>query len=326
MNRDPLLEVRGLSVTLQAGGRVVQAVRDCTLHLYAGEVLALVGESGSGKTTLARAIAGIVPFDKGELLFRSLQFRAVPPAIRRSLRRRIQMVFQDPDASLNPMHRIGTILAEPLTVIGFGDRSAIRDRVAELLAMVRLDATLIDKRPRQLSGGEKQRIAIARALAMEPELLIADEPLSSLDVSTQATIASLFRDLQRRLNIGMLFISHDLAAVRQLADRVAVMHAGEIVETGSCGAVLDTPAHPYTRLLLAAMPDMRRRVLDVHLVDAIDRLAPLPHQSRACHYRPQCIRRAEICVNSAELARVAADCDHLARCHFRDERPLLNPA
>jgi oligopeptide/dipeptide ABC transporter ATP-binding protein len=317
--RDPLLEARGLTVTLRSGDRVVQAVRDCTLELHGGEVLALVGESGSGKTTLARAIAGIVPFASGELLFHSQDLATVRPAVRRSLRRRIQMVFQDPDASLNPMHRIGAVLAEPLLVIGFGDHAAIRNRIRELLAMVRLDASLLDKRPRQLSGGEKQRIAIARALAMEPELLIADEPLSSLDVSTQATIAALFRDLQRRLHISMLFISHDLAAVRQLADRVAVMHAGEIVETGSCGAVLDTPAHPYTRLLLAAMPDLRRRVLDVRLVDAIDRLAPLPDQPRACHYRPKCIRRAEICVSSAQLAPVSADRGHLARCHFREE-------
>jgi peptide/nickel transport system ATP-binding protein len=321
-----LLEVRGLSVTLRSGGRVVPAVRDCTLELHGGEVLALVGESGSGKTTLARAIAGIVPFASGELLFRSQRLLAAPRAVRRSLRRRIQMVFQDPDASLNPMHRIGAILAEPLLVIGFGDHSAIHDRIRELLAMVRLDTSLIDKRPRQLSGGEKQRIAIARALAMEPELLIADEPLSSLDVSTQATIAALFRDLQRRLHISMLFISHDLAAVRQLADRVAVMHAGEIVETGPCGAVLDTPAHPYTRLLLAAMPDLRRRALDVRLVDAIDHLTPLPHQPRACHYRPHCIRRAEICVSSADLAPVSADRRHLARCHFRDDRPPMEKA
>jgi oligopeptide/dipeptide ABC transporter ATP-binding protein len=320
---DPLLEVHGLSVTLHSRGRIVQAVRDCTLDIHGGEVLALVGESGSGKTTLARAIAGIVPYASGELLFRSRRLLAAPPAVRRSLRRRIQMVFQDPDASLNPLHRIGAILAEPLLVIGFGDHAAVQNRIRELLAMVRLDASLIDKRPRQLSGGEKQRIAIARALAMEPELLIADEPLSSLDVSTQATIAALFRDLQQRLHISMLFISHDLAAVRQLADRVAVMHAGEMVETGSCGAVLDTPAHPYTRLLLAAMPDLRRRVLDLHLVDAIDRLAPLPQQPRACHYRPHCIRRAEICASSAELAPVSADRGHLARCHFREESPPM---
>ena len=318
MSGEPLLEVRGLSVTPRSGGRVVRAVRHCTLDVRSGEVVALVGESGSGKTTLARAIAGIVPVTGGELRFRSQDLAAVRPAIRRALRRRIQMVFQDPDASLNPMHRIGSILAEPLRVIGFGDRAVIHDRIRELLSMVRLDASLLDRKPRQLSGGEKQRIAIARALAMEPELLIADEPLSSLDVSTQATIAALFRDLQRRLRIGLLFISHDLAAVRQLADRVAVMYAGEIVETGSCEEVLDTPAHPYTRLLLAAMPDLRRRVLDLRLVDAIDCLEPLPDLPQACHYRPKCICRAKICLGSAELAPVRSDRGHLARCHFRE--------
>jgi oligopeptide/dipeptide ABC transporter ATP-binding protein len=318
VNDEPLLEVRGLSVTLHSGGRVVRAVRNCTLDVRAGEVLALVGESGSGKTTLARAIAGIVPDTGGQIRFRSQDLATVRPPARRALRRRIQMVFQDPDASLNPMHRIGSILAEPLRVIGFGDRAAVRDRILELLSLVRLDAALLDRKPRQLSGGEKQRVAIARALAMQPELLIADEPLSSLDVSTQATIASLFRDLQRRLGISLLFISHDLAAVRQLADRVAVMYAGEIVEAGSSAEVLDTPAHPYTRLLLAAMPDLRRRALDLQLVDAIDQLAVLPDQPQSCHYRPKCICRAEICLGSAELAPVRANRNHLARCHFRE--------
>lgn len=321
MSGEPLLEVRDLSVTLRSGGRVVQAVRRCTMHVARGEVLALVGESGSGKTTLARAIAGIVPAADGEIRLRSQDLATARAGLRRSLRRRIQMVFQDPDASLNPMHRVGTILAEPLRVIGIRDTAAIGSRVRELLAMVRLEDSLLDKKPRELSGGEKQRIAIARALATEPELLIADEPLSSLDVSTQATIAALFRDLQRRLRIGLLFISHDLAAVRQLADRVAVMHAGEVVETGPCGAVLDTPAHPYTRLLLAAMPDLRRRVLDLELVDAIDRLELLPDLPQACHYRPKCIRRAEICLASAPLAPVRTDRDHLARCHFREDLP-----
>lgn len=326
MSGEPLLEVRGLSVTLRSGGRVVHAVRHCALDIHGGEVLALVGESGSGKTTLARAIAGIVSVTGGGIRFRSQDLAAARPAVRRALRRRIQMVFQDPDASLNPMHRIGSILAEPLRVIGFGDHAAIRDRIGELLSMVRLDASLLDKKPRQLSGGEKQRIAIARALAMQPDLLIADEPLSSLDVSTQAAIAALFRDLQRRLRIGMLFISHDLAAVRQLADRVAVMYAGELVETGSCGEVLDTPAHPYTRLLLAAMPDLRRRQLDLRLVDAIDRLEVLPDRPQACHYRPRCICRAEVCLASAELAPVRADRDHLARCHFRGNLPAAFPS
>ncbi|HEU0224849.1 MAG TPA: oligopeptide/dipeptide ABC transporter ATP-binding protein [Steroidobacteraceae bacterium] len=325
MNGEPLLEVRALSVTLRSRGRVVHAVRDCSFRLHGGEVLALVGESGSGKTTLARAIAGVVLPRSGTIRFRGRDLGALARADARPLRRRIQMVFQDPDASLNPAHRVGGILAEPLQVIRYGDRAAIAARIRELLAMVRLDAALLDKRPRQLSGGEKQRVAIARALAMEPELLVADEPLSSLDVSTQAAIAALFRSLQQRLRLGLLFISHDLAAVRQLADRVAVLYGGEIVESGPAGRVLDAPAHPYTRLLLAAMPDLEHRRLDLPLADAIDRLEELPDLPQACHYRPRCLDRAAVCDARAELAAVGADRAHLARCHFRDGPPAAAP-
>lgn len=313
-----MLEVQNLSVTFRSGERVVRAVRNCTLKLQRGEVLALVGESGSGKSTLARAITGIVPATSGSLHFRSQDLAAVKPATQRALRRQIQMIFQDPDASLNPAHCIGSILAEPLQVIRYGNRDAIERRVRELLAMVRLDAGLLEKRPRYLSGGEKQRVAIARALAMEPELLIADEALSSLDVSTQEVIAGLFQDLERRLGITMLYISHDLAAVRQLANKVAVMFAGEIVESGPCSAVLDSPAHPYTQLLLSATPDLVRRRLDLRLVDEIDALALLPDQPQACHYRPQCIRRAQICLSDSSLAEARGNREHLVRCHFRD--------
>jgi peptide/nickel transport system ATP-binding protein len=268
--RDPaLLDVRHVSVTFANGGRVVHAARDCSLSLRAGEVLGLVGESGSGKSTLARVIAGIVPPTRGTVEFHSHDLARVPRAERRALRRRIQMVFQDPDASLNPMHRIRTILTEPLVVRGYGDRAAIELRVQELLALVQLDTELLDKRPRHLSGGQKQRVAIARALAMEPEVLIADEALASLDVSTGAAIAALFRDLRQRLGIAMLFISHDLTTVRRLATRVAVMYAGEIVEEGPC-TMLDSPAHPYTRLLVAAILDPKRRGLDLKLVDDMD--------------------------------------------------------
>ncbi|MGQ0385142.1 MAG: ABC transporter ATP-binding protein [Gammaproteobacteria bacterium] len=323
MSAAPLLEVRDLSVTLRSAGRVVQAVRGCSLKICAGEVLALVGESGSGKTTLARAIAGVVPASAGMLRFRDRDLAAARGPELRRLRRRIQMVFQDPDASLNPMHRIDSILAEPLQVSGAGDRRWIAGRIRELVAVVRLDAALLEKRPRELSGGEKQRVAIARALAMEPELLIADEPLSSLDVSTQAAMAALFRDLRERLAIAMLFISHDLAAVRQLADRVAVMYAGRIVEQGTSEAVLETPAHPYTRLLLAAMPDLRRRTLDLPLVETIDRLDPLPDRPEACHYRPKCTCRADACAASPDLVAVGGQPGHLARCHFRDRLPPM---
>lgn len=315
-----LLEVRNVSVTFATAERVVHAVRNCSLSLRPGEVLALVGESGSGKSTLARVIAGIVAPTAGMVNFRARDLQSVPPGERRLLRRRIQMVFQDPDASLNPWHRVADVLTEALIVRRYGTRTAIRPRVDELLALVRLDPSLREARPRRLSGGQKQRVAIARALAMDPEVLIADEALASLDVSTAAAIGELFRDLLGRLGISMLFISHDLATVRQLAGRVAVMFAGEIVEQGPCAAVLDHPAHPYTRLLVASMPDPARRGLDFELVDTIDRLPALPDAPGACHYRSRCIRRADVCATDPSLAPLASATDHRARCHFRDFR------
>jgi len=310
-----LLELQDVSVTFTTRERTVHAVRDCSLELHAGEVLALVGESGSGKSTLARLIAGIVAPSRGSVRFRSQELAPVARLDERSLRRRIQMVFQDPDASLNPAHRIATILSEPLIVRGQGSRAAIAQRVAELLERVRLDASLLDRRPHQLSGGQKQRVAIARALAMDPEVLIADEPLSALDVSTAASIAQLFQDLQRELSIAMLFISHDLAAVRRLATRVAVMHAGQIVETGPA-ALLDEPAHPFTRLLVASMPT-KRGALNMKLVEEIDAIPALKYAAGACAYRERCIERALVCATAPALEPLHAAPEHSVRCHVR---------
>ena len=316
MTSPGLLQIHDLSVTFDLDARPVHAVRHCSLQLDARETLALVGESGSGKSTLARAVAGIVTPTSGSVLLHGHDLHR--SSSRREQRRRIQMVFQDPDASLNPFHRVREIVAEPLIVRRFGDRWAIGRKVAELLALVQLDPGLGGERPRNLSGGQKQRVAIARALAMDPELLIADEALASLDASTGAAIAQLFLDLGRKLGIALLFISHDLAAVRCLAGRIAVMFAGEIVEQGDTRAVLDRPAHPYTRLLVASMPGPARRSLDFELVDAIDRLPAWPDTPGACHYRSRCIGRADVCAAGPSLAPLAASADHLARCHFRD--------
>ena len=313
-----LLEVRSASVTFATTGHTVHALRYCSLSLRRGEVFSLVGESGAGKSTLARVIAGIVAPTTGSVEFHARDLQRIASRERRMLRRRIQMVFQDPDASLNPWHRVADIVAEPLIVRRFGNRTAIRQRVDELLALVRLDPGVRAERPRRLSGGQKQRVAIARALAMQPEVLVADEPLASLDVSTAAAIGELFRDLVQRFGITILFISHDLATVRRLAGRVAVMFAGEVVECGPCAAVLGQPAHPYTRLLIASTPDPGRRALDFRLVDAIDRLSALPDAPGACHYRSRCIRREPLCASGPSLAALAVAPDHQARCHFRD--------
>jgi len=262
----PLLEVDGLTVAF-GGARKVVAVDDCSLVVRRGEVLALVGESGSGKSTLARAVAGIVRPTRGRIAIDGRDPSRLGGKEGRALRRRVQMVFQDPDASLNPHHRVGTALREPLVVRGLRDRAAVDARVAELMAMVRLDAALLDRRPRELSGGQKQRVAIARALAMEPELLIADEALAALDLSTQAAVGGLFAELRERLGLALLFISHDLGMVGHIADRIAIMRHGKILETGACGAVLEGPAHPYTRLLIEATPDLARGGLDLDNFD-----------------------------------------------------------
>jgi len=320
MSGTALLEVRDVSVTFATRERVVEAARNCSLELHAGEVLALVGESGSGKSTLARVIAGIVTPTRGGVYFRSHDLHRSSRSAGRTLRQRIQMVFQDPDSSLNPWHTIGSILTEPLIVRSYGGRTAMQGRVEELLGLVQLDTSILGKRAHELSGGQKQRVAIARALAMEPEVLIADEPLSSLDVATAASIGLLLRDLKERLGIAMLFISHDLASVRRFATRVAVMFAGEIVEAGPC-SILDVPAHPYTRLLLASTLTATKRKLDLQLVDDIDALAALPHTAGACHYRSRCIQRIEVCCHEPQLAPVANLAGHLARCHLCHSSP-----
>ncbi|MCA3254341.1 MAG: ABC transporter ATP-binding protein, partial [Alphaproteobacteria bacterium] len=250
-----LLQIDDLSVTF-GGGRSVRAVDRVSFALAAGEVLGIVGESGSGKSTIARAIAGIAPVSGGQVRLEGEDLAGLSGARRRSVRRRIQMVFQDPDASLNPVQTVRQAITEPLVVRGVpaGERAA---RVAELVEMVRLDPALLDRRPRALSGGQKQRVAIARALAMEPDVLIADEALSALDVSTQAAVAALFTDLCRRLGIAMIFISHDIGMVAHLAARVIVLYRGRIVEAGGAEDILKAPAHPYTRLLVDSTPELR---------------------------------------------------------------------
>jgi peptide/nickel transport system ATP-binding protein len=258
-----LLQVEDLEITYGSGRSAAPAVRGCSLELAAGEILAVVGESGSGKSSIARAIAGIVPPSAGRILFRGSDLVARGGgAGERTRRRAIQMVFQDPDASLNPRHLVRSILEEPLIVRGIRDRAARQARVEELMQLVQLDPALLDRRPIALSGGQKQRVAIARAMALEPDILIADEALSALDVSTQATILQLFQQLRRDVGVSILFISHDLASVQRLADRVCVLFRGRIVEQGSAVDVLQHAKHPYTQLLIAATLDPRSALQD----------------------------------------------------------------
>ncbi|MEU4674680.1 ABC transporter ATP-binding protein [Amycolatopsis sp. NPDC023774] len=249
---EPLLEVSGLSKTYRGRhGQRFTVLDDVSLSVRPGETLGIVGESGSGKSTLARAVAGAHAATAGALRFRGEELTTKRSA---ELRRAIQLVFQDPYASLHPRMRIGTALEEPLRAHGLRDRRARADRVVELLREVGLDPEVSRRRPAEFSGGQRQRIGIARALATEPDLLICDEPVSSLDVSVQARILDLLVELRERLGLTMLFISHDLAVVRQVSHRIAVLYSGSLMELGPAGALTARPLHPYTVTLLSAAP------------------------------------------------------------------------
>jgi peptide/nickel transport system ATP-binding protein len=266
----PLLQVEDLAIAYQ-GRRVVH---DISFSLAPGEMLALVGESGSGKSSIARAIAGLVPAAAGHIRLDGHDLAQARGRQGRGLRRRIQMIFQDPDASLNPWQSVDMALREPLIVCGLRDRAAQSARINELADMVQLPGHLLSRRPRELSGGQKSRVAIARALALQPDLLIADEALAALDVAMQAAISTLLADLKARLGLAMLFISHDLGMVGHLADTMLVLRHGRVQEAGPCRRVLTAPSHPYTRALIAATPDLAKGGLDLDAPDIIEEGAP----------------------------------------------------
>ncbi|MEV7373229.1 ABC transporter ATP-binding protein [Streptomyces sp. NPDC090301] len=250
-----VLAAEGVHKTYRSRRRRFTALDDVSLTLAAGETLGIVGESGSGKSTLARVLAHAHPADAGRVLLDGRDVTRPGRAELHAVRRRVQMVFQDPYASLNPRMTVGEIVAEPLRAFGIGTPAERPARVAELLRLVGLDPAAADRHPRSFSGGQRQRIGIARALAPQPDVLICDEPVSALDVSVQAQIVGLLTDLQRDLGLALVFIAHDLAVVRQVSHRIAVMHGGRIVETGGADELCERPRDPYTRALLAAAPE-----------------------------------------------------------------------
>lgn len=250
MSQQVLLDCQ--SVNTRFGSHHV--LKDVSFTLRPGETVGLVGESGSGKTTIGRAILGIGPVSSGKILFKGTDIAGVPPRERKNDAARIQAVFQDPYTSLNPAMTIEDILTEPLAARGLATVSEARKRVKTLLDQVNLPSDAAYRYPREFSGGQRQRVAIARALALSPSLIICDEPVSALDLSTQARVLDLFIELQERTGVAYLFITHDLAVVRHISHRVAVMRAGEIVEFGDADKVTARPEHPYTKRLLLAAP------------------------------------------------------------------------
>ena len=251
-----VLDVKNLDVTYPAKGfgkTGFKALNDINIHVGQGETLGLVGESGSGKTTLGRAILGLAPVTAGSIDFLGKEISHASRRERRDLSRDLQVVFQDPYTSLNPSMEIGQILAEPLQIQGL-DAAAATKRIAELLDQVGLPSDALHRLPREFSGGQRQRVAIARALALSPKLIVCDEPVSALDLTTQARILDLFLQIQKDTGVSYLFVSHDLDVVRHISHRVAVMYKGEIVEQGPASQVTVNPSHPYTQRLLMASP------------------------------------------------------------------------
>lgn len=280
----PLVEVRSLVKRfvrrhgLFTEPTIVKAVDDVSFTIAEGETFGLVGESGSGKTTTGRCILRLIEPTSGEVRFRGEDVLAYSAAQMRRARRQMQMVFQDPYSSLNPRMRAGDIVEEPLVIHKMGGREQRRDRVAELFQLVGLDPAHLRRYPHEFSGGQRQRIGVARALALNPSLVIADEPVSALDVSIQAQVINLLMDLQERLKLTYLFVAHDLRLVQHICDRVAVMYLGKIVEQAPASALFNRPQHPYTQALLSAIPvpdpdaDRSRIAVDE---DRFDRAAPL---------------------------------------------------
>ena len=309
-----LLEAERLSKTYPVGGGLLggrrkrlRALDDVSVAVQAGETLGIVGESGCGKSTLGRALLRLHDVDSGTIRFEGRDITRLGDAALRPLRARMQMVFQDPYASLNPRRRVRALLAEPLRVHG---RSGIEARVLELIETVGLDPHHLDRYPYEFSGGQRQRIGIARAIALEPRVIVADEPVSALDVSVQAQIVNLFADLRERLGLAYVFIAHDLSVVRQISDRVAVMYLGAVVETGAADAVLHRPAHPYTAALLSAVPGSGR----TRIVLEGDPPSPISPPS-GCRFRTRCPKAEQRCAE-ARPPLAPLDADRAVACHF----------
>lgn len=318
----PLLEIKGLWKKYPIYGPLgklfkpktyMNAVADLSLELYEGETYGLVGESGCGKTTTGRAILGLVRADKGEILYRGQDLAKLSPGKLRPLRRDIQLVFQDSLSSLNPRQRIGALLEEPLIVQKQGDRESRRGQVMETLERVGLSPEHYFRYPHELSGGQVQRLGLARALIIKPRLIVCDEPVSALDVSIQAQILNMITGIQREMGLSLLFISHDIGVVRYISSRVGVMYLGSLVEEASTEALFEEPLHPYTQALFAAAPDFsaakRSRT-------ALKGERPVRTDGfQGCVFHTRCPHATDLCRGSAPVLRETGP-GHRVACHY----------
>ena len=302
----------------------VRAVDGISFSIQKGQTLGLVGESGSGKTTIGRTIIRLYKPTSGEILFKNQDMAKMHGEPLRQVRQQVQMVFQDPYASLNPRYTIGSLVSEPMTIYKTGSAQEIRERTIELLKVVGLRPEFIDRYPHEFSGGQRQRIAVARALSINPEFIVADEPVSALDVSVRAQVLNLLRRLQSQFNLTYLFISHDLSVVRHMADRIAVMYLGKIVEVSDREELYTSPKHPYTSALLSAVPipdpqiekKRRRVILSGDLPSPIN----IP---KGCRFHTRCPMAQQICREVEPAFEKKDGREHYAACHFSDK---VNPA
>ncbi|RVT95908.1 ATP-binding cassette domain-containing protein [Rhodovarius crocodyli] len=317
-----LLEVVDIAKHYPSGKGAVKAVDGVSFTLERGETLALVGESGCGKSTTARLVLRLIERSRGTVRFNGEDITALSPGALRRFRRNAQIIFQDPYASLNPRLRVGEAIMEPMEVHGIGTPAERRKRMEELLGLVGLAPYHAARYPHEFSGGQRQRIGIARALAVQPELVVCDEPVSALDVSIQAQVVNLLKDLQARFGLSFLFIAHDLAVVKHMADRIAVMYLGRIVEVAQTNELFANPRHPYTRALLAAIPHpdpARRGHVKPLGGDLPSPLNPPP----GCHFHTRCPFATEICRSQDPVATGGA---HSVACHHADTLPPMGAA